>query len=127
MFAQTKRAPAKFQGARRPHVPNQKESYNPLFGERESLKNELAHRLPKGLTDSTSSAAQTSPHLLIIFTWPLGLGVQVGGTPGYLYRLISPATSPSPSHPWAFAQAVIGRFHQVLAARPWASHSPQGL
>lgn len=34
---------------------------------------------------------------------------------------------PAPSHPWAFAQAVMGRLHQVPALCPWASHSLQGL
>ena len=56
---------------------------------------------------------------------------RAGGGPKISEPAPTPNTNlsllPSPPHPRAFAQAVMGRFHQVLAVCPWTSHSLPGL
>lgn len=85
------------------------------------------------LKDSPSPASSPAQILLwlpISLPWPSGW--RGASSPATLplsasVTLLSPDLSPHSPHPWAFARAVMGRLHQVLAACPWASYSLQGV
>lgn len=130
MLFQMKRAQAVFPGVKQPQPKGKSPS---LLG-RSRLGNGWKNGIPEGLKDSASSAfspAQTFPHLPVTLTWLQARGWGVGssgptGSPLTAYSDSLP-TLPlllAPLHPWAFAQAVIRRLHQVLAACLWSS---QGL
>ena len=125
---------AESQGARQPHIPNQRESLPslpaPALAEEEShwgmdgVPGTCASHGDRAVLSPASSLAGTRLHGAVTID---GFNFKGGGSPKVSQPDLAPETHlsllPTPSHPRAFAQTVMGSFHQVPAVRPWTGHS----